>query len=398
MQNTQLIKLNSTIDNLVQKEKNNKNRLVQNSSVYCLRSLFVNNLLKEEKFKQSPYRKIILNYLENAEYVMKGGSYLLLSLYLNNFYNKESNSSLAENNINNLNKMIDIMTNSIESSSLVKDILHFSGPDSSILCKKNNNSIVEVNQKIDSQIHVNLCEDFINMYFKSQKSVTKSFLTVCMDAYIERESEISLLIDKAIKDKQNILIFARGYSQNFKRNIKNIIVNSGVLIYPYEVKFNNEDPFLLSDISEIIDIDVYSLEKGDNITKNLVEKSKIKTLKVNPHNITFFETNKKLLKKINESLKSTNDSDLRKYLLKRKKRVSSNITEVLIPKDKNNLFEEIKNIIHCYNNCSVSGFVEYEDYIYPRNVFNKINKLSKNLEKTLKNISVVVKLKDKSNV
>ena len=219
MQNTQLIKLNSTIDNLIQKEKNNKNRLIQNSAVYCLRSLFINNLLKEEKFKQSPYRKIILNYLENAEYTIKGGSYLLLSLYLNNFYKKESNSSLTENSIDNLNKMIDIMTNSLESSRLVKDILRFAGPDSSILCKKNNNSTIEVNQKIDSQIYVNLCEDFINMYFKSQKYVTKSFLTICMDAYIERESEISLLIDKAIKDKQNILIFARGYSQNFKRGV-----------------------------------------------------------------------------------------------------------------------------------------------------------------------------------
>jgi hypothetical protein len=219
-----------------------------------------------------------------------------------------------------------------------------------------------------------------------------------MDSYIERESEISPLINKAIDSKQHILIFARGYSENFKRNIKSVIAKNKVFIYPYLVKFDNEDPFLLKDISRCLNVQIYSAEAGDNITDTLLDKSGVKNVKVSSNSITILAQNKDLNDEINLAIKNSSDRSLTEYLLKRKKRISTNSTEVLIPKNYNQLFEEIKNTIHSYNNCAISGFVDYENYIYPKNIFKKISILSSNLNRVLNEISVVIKIKDSKNV
>ena len=398
MKNSKILKINTTIRCILDKQKQNKLRSIQNNTVYSLRSLFINNILSDESFKQSEYRNIFINYMLNAERLIKGGSYLLLSLYYKSYYNIEIESKLLENKIDSLDTMLNIMSSSQASSNTIKNIINFSGPDGSISCQKNNNDKIEVTKKIESKIKVNICEEFRNIYFSKQKCITKNFIIACMDAYIERESEISPLINKAIDNKQNVLIFARGYSENFKRNIKNIISKSKVFIYPYLVKFDNEDPFLLKDISRCLETQIYSAEAGDNIANTLLDKSSVKSVKVSSNNITIIEQNKSLIDEINLAIKNSDDRSLTEYLLKRKKRVSTNSTEVLIPNNHQQLFEEIKNAIHSYNNCAISGFVDYESYVYPKNIFNKILILSKNLHKVLDNISVVVKIKDLENV
>ena len=85
---------------------------------------------------------------------------------------------------------------------------------------------------------------------------------------------------------------------------------------------------------------------------------------------------------------------LKRIFVKKKKRLTSNTTEVLIPDSNIKLFEEIKNIIHMYNNLAISGFIEFEGQVYPKNIFNFIDNLSERLINTISNISVVVKIKE----
>jgi len=394
MSKSNLFTLVNNFNKLVEKQKNSKIRIIQNNAVYNNKSLFLNSLIQDEYFKHSPYRNIILNYILKAESYLKGGSYLLLKLMVLKIRKLAIDKSNIDKNLSNLEKAILQNSSSKKNHEVIKQILNFSGSDSSILCKKTKNSIIEVAKNTHPEIFVNIAEDFNSLYFKNQNSSTKNFLTICMDAYLERESEISTVISKSIESRQPVIVFARGYSDNFKRNIKNIILKSKTYIYLYEVKFDNNDPFLLRDIASILGMKVYSLESGDNIAKDLLQKSKSNYLKVFSNKIKILNPNLKIQEELNKQLKDCIDVDLRKYLLKRKKRLTSNTTEVLIPETEIQLFEEIKNVVHFYNNSAISGFVEFEGLIYPKNTFNFIDVLAERLINTIDNIEVVVKLKE----
>jgi len=394
MRNSNLFTLVSNFNKLIEKQEKRKIRVIQNNAVYNNKSLFLNSIIADECFKHSPYRNIILNYIMKSERYLKGGSFLLLKLMTLKIKKLSINKKNINKNVKNLEKAVLQESSSEQYNKFIKQILHFSGSDSSIRCKKTKNSIIEVAKNMHPEIFVNISEDFRSLYFKNQNSSTKNFLTICMDSYLERESEISTIINKAIENKQQVLVFARGYSENFRRNIKNIILQSKIYIYLYEVKFDNNDPFLLKDIASILDMKIYSLDAGDNITKDLLQKSKNNYLKVFPNKIKILNPNLKIQEEINKQLKNCADISLKEYLLKRKKRLTSNTTEVLIPDSNIKLFEEIKNIIHLYNNLAISGFVEFEGQIYPKNIFNFIENLSERLVNTIDNISVVVKLKE----
>ena len=394
MSKSNLFTLVNNFNKLLEKQEKNKLRIIQNNAVYNNKSLFLNSIIEDKYFKHSPYRNIILNYIMKSERYLKGGSFLLLKLMILKIKKLPVNKKIIKKNLENLEKVITQESSSDQYSNFIKQILQFSGSDSSILCKKTKNNIIEVSKNTNPEIFVNISEDFRSLYFKNQNSSTKNFLTICMDAYLERESEISTIISKAIENKQHILVFARGYSENFKRNIKNIILQSKTYIYLYEVKFDNNDPFLLKDIAGILDMSIYSLESGDNVTKDLLQKTKDNYLKVFPNKIKILNPNLKIQEEINKQLKNCTDAILKEYLLKRKKRLTSNTTEVLIPDSNIKLFEEIKNIIHMYNNLAISGFIEFEGQVYTKNIFNFIDNLAERLINTISNISVVVKIKE----
>ena len=60
----------------------------------------------------------------------------------------------------------------------------------------------------------------------------------------------------------------------------------------------------------------------------IIKKSKNCTLKVSSSYIEFFNSSEELKKQIQDALLQTSDEELKTYLLKRKKRVSSNKTIV----------------------------------------------------------------------
>jgi len=398
MKNSNLLVFNKCLGDLVRKQKENRLRYIYNDAVYSNKSLFLNNIVSIDVFEKSPYRNIFLNYFLNAEKIFKGGSFLLSMIYLERFYGIKNKEDFLGKNVKYLIDMIRQQSNSNSDVELVQNIINFSGPDSSILCKNTKNNLIEVIKKQEPQINVRIIEDLRGIYFNSQNETTKDFLTICMDAYLERESEISPVITKAIDTKSPVLIFARGYSDNFIRNIKNIILNNRVYVYLYEVKFDNNDPFLLKDISRILDMQIYSAEAADNLTKGLIEKTKNNYLKISTDKICILKPDISLQKEINNQLKNCKEKELKEYLLKRKKRLTSNITEVHVPKENISLLETIRSLISFYNNSAISGFVLYNDYYYPRNVYKRIESLAVSLNNTCNNISTVVKIKGNSNV
>ena len=151
---------------------------------------------------------------------------------------------------------------------------------------------------------------------------------------------------------------------------------------------------MFKDLAESLQVDIVSSEFGDIVSKAVIEKYKLKSLKVSPEKIYFSNVNKNLVEKINKKLNETNDRSLKDYLIKRKKRLSSNIVEINIPHSMTQFLYEIKNLILCYNNILIYGLVKDNNgQIRIKKEIEYNNILSNNFLKTFKNIGFIVRQK-----
>ena len=391
--NSQLIELFYKLKKFNTQFKNNKLRFVTNNSVYESNFFYTYLLQQCELLKENPYKDILFNYLIKSENLYPGSSYYVAEKLLDiiNGNNKKKNKIKTETNILNFKKYLDNISTSKEYSDLFLNILKFSGPDATLSCKSTSNIETTIVKKNNTKFNISIHESFRGVYFSNQQETTKQFITAVMDVYIEKESEIMSLVNYGHEQKMPVLLICRGISDYAVSSLKNIILRNNVFIYPYIAKFNNEDPFLLKDISDALEASLFALDAGDSLYSGIVEKTSNKKLKIKSNSIEIFNINKSLIKKINDQIKDS-DPELRKYLIKRKNRVSPNIVEINIPKDQIKFISEIKSLIRCYNNCILFGLIKDENeiiYSYKEDVITE--KLSTNLYKTLLNIGYTIR-------
>ena len=393
--NKDLIVLSKELDKLVKKNKNNKFRYYFNNTVYNSKFLLFNNMLLSEVINESPYKNIVFNYLKKAESFMPGGSELASELLVSRINNLQIKKNVKiENTYDNFLKILDSYVFDKQNKEIIKNCIEFAGADGSIYCKPSKNSTLEVTKSCNPKINVNIEESFNSVYFSNLKETTKSFISIAMDAYLERESEIMTLLEHAKINKLPIVLFCRGMSDYFIKNIKEIILKNNVYVYPYIIKLNNDDPFLLEDICSALNLEKVSAESGDSFYKDLVKKSKIVKLKLSSNSIEFYNRPNEAIAIINKKLSTVSDDSLKKYLVKRKNRLSPNIIKVSIPESEIRLIQEMKSMIKIYNNSAVYGMITYNNNIYPKSCFDIIDSMSKSFYKSLSQIECVVKLKN----
>jgi len=374
------------------KIKNNKLRFVKYNKVYKNNFFYMYQLQKSKVLENNPYKDIIYNYLMKAEANYPGCSYFVIEKLLSklNVNNLNNNKVKTESNLENLRAYITSVSSNKEYADLFLNILNFSGPDATIICKPTENSETSIIKKNNTYFKIDLHESFRGVYFSNQVETTKNFIISVMDAYVEKESEIMSLVNYSAEQKTPVVLVCRGISDSAILSLKNIILRNKIYIYPYIAKFNNEDPFLLKDLSEALGSQLFSLETGDNLYTGLVEKTTSKKLKLKSNLIEIFDIEKSLVKSINEQLKNA-DFELKKYLLKRKNRLLPNIVEIHVPKDKIDFISEINNLIRCYNHCIRYGFLKDEkEKVYSIKENTVSDKLSEKLFNTLSNIGCVI--------
>lgn len=391
--NKELLGILKTLDRLNKDFENNKLRVFSSNRIHNSRFLFFRYIVECDELKKYSLRDIVINYFNKVENFFPGSSFILSKEIVNKFFYSKSlfkqKTKAVKNNYSNLEKFFKNLVTE-DTTKTVLDILEMSGPDSTIHCKKYSGNEILVVKKNSSTFDVSIEEDLINVYFNKVKQSTKNLQTCVLDAYIERESEIIPLIDYASLHKIPVLIFCRGISKNAIKALKQIIVRNNIYVYPYVVKFQNNDPFLLKDIAKALDINILSAETGDSIYKDIVSKSKLKELKLSSNRIEIKDPNQKEVKEIIRKINDTKDDKLKKYLLKRKARFSSNITEVLIPSNKIENLNEIKNLIRCYNHAAAYGFVEYNTKIYSKSCIENCTLIAESMFQTLSDIKLVI--------
>jgi len=395
--NSNIFKFISSLNKFNIEFKNKKHRLIAYNDVFYNENLFITHFILFKDFLNSPYREIVLNYFINAENTHPGCAFLLSQLIVDQFFNKKNkNISISKNNKNNLIKYF----NQRLDSKIVNDfinILDFSGPDAILNCEITKNTQFTVEKVNFPNFDIKIHEDFDQVFFKSQDSSTKNYLTCLYDGYIERESDIFSLIEKSkSNNKCPILLVCRGISINAIRSLKQILLNSNILLYPYICKFDNADPFALEDLSKVLNIKAYNIESGDNLHKSISENSDFRKLKLFSNKIQILNSTNDLIDEINDQIKKTNDTDVLKYLYRRKNRCSPNNVYIKIPQSKVRYLNDYKSMIKMYNNIAKNGLFKINNKLYSSKAYNKCIKLSKKFIETTNNIGYTVKTKDKN--
>lgn len=393
--NKELIGILNTLNNLNKSFENNKLRIFSSNRIHNSKFTFFRYIVSSEELKKYSLRDIFVNYFNKAEKFFPGSSYFLSKEIVNIFYSGKSfyknKLNIKENTLENVLDFLRKNINTDKTIDLLKNTLEVSGPNTTLSCKVYNGNEILVSNKKNSKFNVCIEESFSHIYFNNVKETTKTLQACVMDAYIERESELIPLIDYAHLKKIPTLVFCRGISSNSISALKNIIVKNNIYVYPYVIKFDNNDPFILKDIASALGTKIVSAETGDSIYKDSIEKSIEKEIKLSSSFIEIKNPITDEVKEINEVISKTSDFNLKKYLYKRKARFSSNITEISIPKENIEILSEIKNLIRCYNHAAAFGIVEFNNVNYSKSCFDYVFKLSESMFETINNIGFVVK-------
>ena len=373
--------------------KEKKYRLVAYNNVFNSKYLFLTHFTSNKMFFDSPYREIFLNYFLNAEKKYPGSSKLLSEMIVDTYTSNTNKSlSIIEKSKVNLKKYL-LQDTDVEVVENFLNILDFSGPDASLNCMLTNNEEFKVEKINFPEFCVNIHEDFNSVYFSTQNSSTKNYLTCVYDGYIERESEIFSLVEKSKQNNNSpVVLFCRGISDYAVSMIKQIMLKNKVYFYPYICKFDNNDPFLFEDIYKILNLKSYNIESGDNLHKSLSDNSDFRTLKLYSNKITIFKPDLKLQEEITEQLKITTDEDTRKYLFRRKNRCTPNNVFIQIPHNKVKDLNTYKSMIRSYNKITINGLLSCKDNIYSTFEYKMCKSLSSKLFKTINNIGYTIKI------
>lgn len=395
--NSNLLKLAFDLKSFNTSFKNKKFRIVNLGNVFNSNFLFLNFFITDKRFLESPYRNILINTFRKVESFSPGSSYHISDLVSKKIlgnYHKEKNKKTEKK----LDTVFDYLSSLTDETSfkIFKEIIEFSGPDASITCQSYKNNEVLIEKKTKPNIKINIHEEFIPIYFNNVKKHTKDIILSIIDGFIERESDLIPLIEKAGQEKMPLLVICRGFSFDAIRNIKNILLRNKIVLYPYVSKFNDSDPFLLKDIADLVESKIISADSCDSIYSDTINKCVYSNVTISSNNIVFNNANtNNILSDINNQIKTEkerNNTDVLNYLLKRKKRVFPNEVTVSFPIKNIREMNEIKGLIRHYNNSAAFGIEYNEVEKFPKNISKIINDYSESLYLNLKSLGYTIKL------
>lgn len=392
--NSSLLKLAYSLNNFNNNFINKKYKLIDCNSIKSNSFDFLQVFLLNEDFFDLKYRKFLLNYFLNAEKKYPGLSFLVSILIVEKILLGDK-KKLIENQDKNIEILKKYLYKKAKKSIVDNflNILQFSGPDATLNCMltdSNEFTVIKRNNPVFKNISIK--NELLNIFFSNVKETTKNVQMTILDGFIERESELIPIIEKAKKNKISALVICRGISDIALKHIKEIMLRNNVYVYIYEAKFDNNDPFLIDDISELTGVNKISSDTCDSIYKEITKKTSIVKVKIKPNSIEFFNSNKDLIDKINKSIfENEGNFDLLKYLHLRKKRITPNIIDINIPRIMYNDFKVYKKLIICYNLCAVKGFTSIDNKIFSKFEMEKAFSFTKSLYNSLSQIGLIVK-------
>ena len=393
MNNSKLLKTIVFLEKINKDFNNNRLRILSSNRIHKSKFVFFRYLISNKDFRNLPYCDILINYFKKSELLYPGSSYFLSTYIVEKILkgrNIFNNVQKTEKNLENLKKYL-CQNTSEKAYDIIDSVLSFAGPNATLSCLSSENNEISVKKSKNPLFDVSIHKEFAPIYFSKSKSKTQTYLISVIDAYIERESEVFSLIEECKKNNLPLMLFCRGISYNAINALKNIILRNNIHILPYVIKFDNSDPFKLEDIASVLGCKLLSIETGDNIYKDIVDKSSVGMIRAFWNKIEIMNPHaEQLNKKINEKLSTNNDADLKKYLFKRKSRINTNVVEISIPNREIELLSEIKSLVVCYNNIAVFGLLKHNNSILSKKCIDIATTLGESLISNLNSIGYIV--------
>ena len=232
----------------------------------------------DDACEQQIYRLLII-YLLKAEVISPGGCEGFISALATNDVKYNDITSLAFNK-HFLKKMLASFVDAKSIDQLVEcfDIAGLRGkivlsPHAAI-----NNDVVEVNFGC-----------FFSELMPAFKIKSTKFLNskiICIDGFIENVSEIHRVLDDALKQKETIILFARGLSEEVIHTLKVNYDRGTLQVIPIIVKYDLDNANILNDLAVTSCSDVVSSLKGQLISNiDISTFSRVDSVVVTPSGI-----------------------------------------------------------------------------------------------------------------
>lgn len=389
------LKLKVDLYNFCKKYENNKLKVVDNiGNIYDSRFLFFYNFLSAPQFKNNLYKDILIEYFSKCEKLYPGSSFLLAKKITGLEKNKKikdisRNYMYLEKYIKNISKEGDEFL----------ELLKFSGPESSIKIETSSLNKIRLNKSSRSKFNFK-CNNFTSsLFFNKNNNTKRSVRCVLIEGFLENEKEIFLLLEKSYEEKRVPVIICRGISESISNFIRNFISRNKFPVLIYDNKVDNNDPFNFLDFAKLNNSLPVSIDTGDDIRYDCYEKSFIiDNCKLSRDYIEFKPNEKSsmlLRKEIKEQEKICLDNDSINYLNKRKRRSSTVLVELYLPKFQKRKLQEIKFLIRCYNSIAKFGMVVTDNIIYSKQEFDVVNKLYEKFNDTINNTKIILSKKEK---
>lgn len=390
--NNSMIKLGHDLKKFCVSFEKEKNRIVSLNNVYKSKFLFFNHFIASDYFLNSPYRNLLINYINKSEKLHPGSGFdTSVKLYEKILgYNNTQIKYKTDKNYENIMTYMKSLTDEY-TFNLFQNILQFSGSNAVLTCQSSKNDIISIEKNEYPKFNIEVCEDFIDVYFNNVNKQTRNVIFSVADAFIERESELMALFELAKKENLTAVLVCRGISENAKREIKGILLRNKIKLIPYISKFSDHDPFLFEDLAKIANCKVLTSETYDSMHKNITEKSSIVKVSLEKNGITFYDSSENLIAEITKQItENVHNAETLQYLYKRKSRVSPNNVIINIPMQKIRFLSEIKNLIKVYNLCAIFGLNNINGKLYSKHRKETSDRLSDSLYMNLMNLGLVV--------
>jgi len=366
---------------------NNKVRLINKNNVFNKKYIFLYSLLVSKKLDNA-FGDIIKEHILKAESIYPGASFSII----NDLFSLEKNT-------NSLNKkkpkLADIKKyfylNNIEKENinLFEKLINFSGPDS-IINIHNSKLKNEVVKRKESKFEINVNKDFYSIFFTKQKFVKRSCSLVIVDGFLEKDQHLIPALESAKENNKTLVLVCRGMTKQVSNFLKSCILKNNITCLVYEKRFDNEDPFILEDMS--IASDCALIKDYTSLSREIKENIKIiDNLCLGPNFVSFQQKSSLVDKKVKE-LKGLDIKE--EFLEKRIKRLSVNKTDVYCTDP--DLIEFLKYAIKVYNKIIKFGIYNNKNDIISVLEHDTIKNIKSELEWKLKKIRYVSHINSKN--
>lgn len=365
----------------------NKVRLINKNNVFNKKYVFLYSLLISKKLDNA-FGDIIKEHILKAESIYPGTSFSII----NDLFSSEKNfDSLRKkkSKFSDIKKYFYLNNIEKEHIEFFEKLISFSGPDSIINIHSSKLKNEALKRK-ESKFEINVNKDFYSIFFNKQKFVKRSCCLAIIDGFLEKDQHLIPALEIAKENNKTLVLVCRGMTKQVSNFLKSCILKNNITCLVYEKRFDNEDPFILEDMS--IASDCTLIKDYTSLSREIKENIKvIDNLCLGPNFVSFQQKSSLVDKKVKE-LKNLNIKE--EFLEKRIKRLSVNKTDVYCTDS--DLIEFLKYAIKVYNKVIKFGIYESNNNPIPALEYDTIKNIKSDLEWKLKKIRYISHVNSKN--